>query len=548
MKLRAPIFRLAALFAAAAAAGWWIAENSRPPAEKATPQTGRKTVPPSGKGAAAAKHDRIDEYFAAVWRAGSPSAQSKAAVELAALLPPGDFRQALDRMDALPVPTARDLFAAAILHRWVAFEPKAALEWCRLHDGVLTRDSMRAWAQLDPPAAEAFLARNEVDRERLSSAISGFFDGLARKDPASAFAAAAAHPPWSAYDFHEGFQTLAQSDPDRLLAASAGFSAQIQALARKAAVGALARRDYAKTISWLLTQPNAADLLSAAGGAAPDSASFLSAAAQIPIAERERIISQGALSIGQRDPVGMLRGLASGALSLSPQATKSAADVAWVMLAHLDPQEAIRLSNELNVPAEWKSAGAIARQWAEKDPNAALAWAQSLGPEKIDATTLAEIQAKAAALTWNPSAVERALADIRAGDGRLFGRLPTAQDRATVLDALATSDTGPTSAVADVLGSVAMQFPAEFAAWALRQPESDQRDRHLDIAVSQWSTADPQAAASWITNELPDAQRRKAIGTLLTRWKMNDPDGAKAWFRALPEETRRGVTPPGEDW
>lgn len=169
---------------------------------------------------------------------------------------------------------------------------------------------------------------------------------------------------------------------------------------------------------------------------------------------------------------------------------------------------------------------------------------------EIDAAALDDLKAKVTTTTEDLLPVERSVAEIRSGrfDPAVWSRFSTAEERDALLAALVKPGASSQNAVESTFNAFAANFPGEFAAWALREPESAQRNGHVDSALRQWSIADPQAASTWITNELPDAQRPKAIGTLLTYWKMNDPDGAKAWFRALPEETRRGVTPPVKDW
>ena len=70
----------------------------------------------------------------------------------------------------------------------------------------------------------------------------------------------------------------------------------------------------------------------------------------------------------------------------------------------------------------------------------------------------------------------------------------------------------------------------------------------MNATVRFWANDDPRAAAAWIADQLPPTQQPPAINRLLDSWQSTDPDAAKAWFRALPDDIRKAVKPPANDW
>lgn len=299
MKPRSARLALAAFFLVSTASGWWVAGKLGLAAEKSESTSVRRTVPPSGPAAGA--HTALDDWIATVHGASSPTARCRAAVDLAAAIPPADFRRALERRGDLPAHETRDFFAFAVLHRWLTTDPKAALTWCL----NMTRNGPRGNGRLGPARPEG--GRSLPCRPpALLQCCQRVLRRSGAKGPAAAIAVAAAHGAWRADDLSRGFETLAQADPQRLLDAAPTFSVQAEAVARKEATGVMARRDFSKTLEWARTQPDATDLIHAVARAAPDGLAFLSVVSQAPERERAGLISNDFWGLSKWDAAELL--------------------------------------------------------------------------------------------------------------------------------------------------------------------------------------------------------------------------------------------------
>jgi hypothetical protein len=181
-------------------------------------------------------------------------------------------------------------------------------------------------------------------------------------------------------------------------------------------------------------------------------------------------------------------------------------------------------------------AGTIAAEWAKLDPDAALAWANTLSGRDKGAALNAVIgemaskdpnKAVAVAATLSGDDQTRAyseiaekwgLKDFAAAEAWINSLPAEARDRA----------------MASALESYATTNPEGAAAKVAQMPAGEDRDRAIEDVAGPWARKDPAAAAAWVaqqqTEDIDDA-----IRPVMSSWANTDPAAAQIWISSLPQ-------------
>ncbi|MCP5547840.1 MAG: hypothetical protein H7A50_10755 [Akkermansiaceae bacterium] len=151
---------------------------------------------------------------------------------------------------------------------------------------------------------------------------------------------------------------------------------------------------------------------------------------------------------------------------------------------------------------------ALPGTWAETDPNAALAWADSLPPGKARDT--AEIAVANSAAQDDPAETAKIFED-RIADGKNPG-LPI-----TIANIWAGTD------------------PAAAAEWVTSMEEGPGKTEAAATLATVWAASDIQAAVAW-SQSIGDADmRRQVVSNIGTTWGAIEPEAALDWLGSLPK-------------
>ena len=217
-------------------------------------------------------------------------------------------------------------------------------------------------------------------------------------------------------------------------------------------------------------------------------------------------------------------------------------------LAENDPRAAAEFAGEmLGTPWSGGVIAQLARRWAERDPDAALRWSDSLADAgKSRAAANAIIDALA---TRDPARAAELFA-ARPAEGPVdvsaffSGQqaLPNIARGLLAKGGIAAVD-GFAQKLPEELRQSAMSFalmqwgwsePDALAAWAVKQPENENRALGLGLVVQQMGQRDPQRAASWAESLPPGASRDAALSTAAMQWLLQDSAAARAWIGKTP--------------
>jgi hypothetical protein len=213
--------------AAGLALGWWGAGVLL--GEGAAHPSAATTGPAKPARLAGQSPDPLAAGIARIWAAGDPSAQTAAAVIWARSLAPTDFGRALEAVDRLPAHAAREMAKRAILRRWAAEDPAAALRWSVGHDPALVGPVAAECVRTDPSFVESvFTALSAADAgagyrnaNLVVAAVSQMFQVLATRDREAAMSLLTRPelPPWEGRfsGLRPAFRALASQDPAWML-------------------------------------------------------------------------------------------------------------------------------------------------------------------------------------------------------------------------------------------------------------------------------------------------------------------------------------------
>ena len=594
MQLRAHHLARPLALAALFAAGWW---------------TGRNIGPSHTTTSIASAPDKLSD--ASLSHLTKPTAAEALARfahgdrtlsrrELATLLrsaSAAEIPDILDLVAKLPTRLDRDRFRAALLARWVAFDPTAARSWAEARPVVsdrrtalrevltgmgqsapaqaaawvltadieggdrneVVREIMSGWLALAPAQAEAWLTQI-TDPDLRRSAIDGFISALAEEDPSAAFTQALALP----------------TDRSDYNALSIAARALVERDPTSAAT-VLARIPAGEARNWVAVQ--VVDALSLSD---PKLASEF--ALNIPAGYARNTALNNVMRAMAGDPAAVFTWIES-AFPLGDE-RNLALQNAMGVLADDAPAEAARHLDRLPPDARAMAMQSLLIQWTEKDVAGATAWVKQLPPgsernaaaeqllrtryQSDPAGTVDSLQRdfpdlppdRVAAILSHTVVMSTGAGPVSAflSGEQLLGlltALPSDEARRRFLDsslrqlasvspaaaadllAALPTEHRSESAVRDVASTWADSEPAAAAAWAMALSDITARRDACDSVLECWSRADPDAAFRWACGSTNEQLRTEAIYRIAGNWSVIDPAGAAEWAAHISDAKLR---------
>ncbi len=177
-----------------------------------------------------------------------------------------------------------------------------------------------------------------------------------------------------------------------------------------------------------------------------------------------------------------------------------------------DPAGAARLlsATKLQGAAITSAFYMVANNWGERDPAAALAWAE---------------QQHVSPLGLNPIAGAvsgRRNKDPAAAEAYALSRANTALGK---------------QLIPNIANQIANQDRARATDWASKIPDKDVRNQTYTILAAQLAITDPKSASNWALTLPPDAMAG-AVTTSVSMWARSDPTEAGHWLENLSGSVR----------
>ena len=554
--------------------GWWGAGFFLDGGGASPDAAGSGPAPPPRL--AGQSTDPLAASLAGIWAAGDPSAQTAAAVNWARSLAPSDFRRALEAVDRLPAHTAQDMAKRAILRRWAAADPAAALHWSVGHDPELVGTVAAECIRTDPSLVESvFTALSAADPAALGKngnlvvdAVSQMFNVLATRDREAAMdlLTRSELPAWESRFFalRPALRALAGQDPAWMLERAESLPASDRADVRASVAQALVDSDPVQAIEWARHQPDSRELLKSLLVQPKDMPSLIAGLATLPAADQAFVAKSGVTSWGKVDAKLILDALEAQAPHLSPAAMKGLLRGSIPsLLAAADPGVLANRLLALGIDTEGFSVSNFASTWARQSPDASRAWATALTDETWRASALEAIEEATRPPAEHPvlAPVEEILQDAATGElsapRELLALDPA--DRRRVLDvslerelallrsrALAEKNqpdegTDPFATHEPVLRQIGQRFPSETARWLsdTLSPESTPvLMPALTTTAAHWAMEEPRAAAAWTQSLPPGDARAWAAFNVYEHWRQFDETASQHWWESLPAEER----------
>ena len=212
-------------------------------------------------------------------------------------------------------------------------------------------------------------------------------------------------------------------------------------------------------------------------------------------------------------------------------------------LASQDPQRALEwMSNQGSDMSKngWMGhmlAGTIATEWVRQDPDAALAWANSLPENQRQGALGGALETIAAS---DPNEAARRLLQLDAGEARqkAAGNIANLWAKRAPQEAMEWAMTlegdDRESAMSRALGGWASTEPAEAAAFINDIPAEERTDGQIREVGRKWSEQEPSKAAEWLVSQPDTKGRTDAVGHAVWHWTNEDPAGAADWLLEQP--------------
>ena len=243
---------------------------------------------------------------------------------------------------------------------------------------------------------------------------------------------------------------------------------------------------------------------------------------------------------GEMDPQGALaysQTMGFGGMFARPTILRSWASVDPVNAAkyYSEHPNEFRQMGGRGGPGGESGASLVAAEWAKVDPDAAMAWANSLdGAEKGGA--LVSIVGEVAAT--DPAKAASLAATLEGDDQvRAYGEIAQkwAADDFTAAESWINTLSGDAKdrAMSEALQILARSDPDAAAAKLASLSQGRDRDRAVGIVAGEMAEKDPSAAAAWLgtqeTGDYGDPMRR-----IMTNWTAQDSAGALSFIQAQP--------------
>ncbi len=212
--------------------------------------------------------------------------------------------------------------------------------------------------------------------------------------------------------------------------------------------------------------------------------------------------------------------------------------------ASVDPANAARYYSENPTqfgmgrggPMGQNGASSIAAEWARQDPDAALAWADSLqGREKNDALSavVREVAAKDPA-----KAAEMAAAMDPDARGDAYQAIARQWGASNFSDAESWIRSLPAdqqdAAMAEAIAGLSLENPELAGQKALSMPDGDEREDAISIAAGNWARTNPAEAANWVMGTGSEDAQRRAMRDIMPTWTAQNDAAALEFVTSQP--------------
>lgn len=215
-------------------------------------------------------------------------------------------------------------------------------------------------------------------------------------------------------------------------------------------------------------------------------------------------------------------------------------------MALADPQKALQFvhSRNLNQNALRSAYSTIYQSWASKDPQAALAAAQSLDRADLRQQIYQNIfgqwyqndpEASLAAIDSLPGDRDRARAyqqiiwhlaeDDPAKAETILQRIPIGQERSQM--------------ISNIANQMARNDPQQALEWVERQNDVQGKNWALSNVLSQWARDEPLAALQYAANLPNTSNKENALGSAFNAYIDSEPEAAIQWIQSLDDEFTR---------
>ncbi len=187
-------------------------------------------------------------------------------------------------------------------------------------------------------------------------------------------------------------------------------------------------------------------------------------------------------------------------------------------------------------------AGTIAKEWVRQDPEAALAWAQSL---PLDQRTGAFYGVLGSLATTDPERASTLAAELESTHDRteIMGEIAhywARQSAARALEWARSLEGGEgQNAMTGALRGWAQTEPQAAAEFIDQLPESERSGRHVAAVTNTWARQDPARAALWLDEQRESPGKVEAMGHLIWNWTTVDPEAASTWLANQPQTESR---------
>ena len=212
-------------------------------------------------------------------------------------------------------------------------------------------------------------------------------------------------------------------------------------------------------------------------------------------------------------------------------------------LSSQDPQKALEwMSGQGNDMAKngWMGhalAGTIASEWVRQDPDAALAWANSLPQNQRQGALGGALETIAAS---DPLEAAQRLLELDPGEARekAAGNIANLWAKRAPQEAMEWAMTlegdDRESAMTRALGGWASVEPEQAASFINDIPAEERTGSQVSEVGRRWASQEPSKAAQWLIDQPESRGRTDAVGYAMWHWTNEDPGGAADWILEQP--------------
>ncbi len=491
--------------------------------------------PPSGQPTALALQLRA-------LKAGTPAQQLAAALHLAELETEEEIRDLLGQAHTFPHHAAKDLAVQVLLRRWLDLNAAAALAYADLRHHGHWPGLLAAYGVSHPAEAEAYW-RTIPPGKAKTTAWEGLCDGLIPRHPAEA---------WRLFE-EDGtpsqgrmFRRLAALDVEDTLTRLGRLPPSRQEAARRVIAAELMKRDPARALAWIESQPEKRVLLAEAAAVAYRKDPTKAFAILAGLSDRDRNIALGNMQSRSDYPqfelphagTGQDRAALAAAVVDSPLNNTEKAGLLNRFFWQ-DPARGQAFWEHFDEEAQLARLPTYLYRWSALEKTAAEAWWKGLPPGAL--RTAAETHWQELEATWNQQGkteAGRLLVAIRSGnypreaDSRLTGL--ASGDLSALVSAIPKPDYGR---IAAMIHGVGASNPDVVASWLETTPVTNETLPVIAEFTARWALDDPGAAAGWVCR-LPDGKMAATAAFNIARqYQVYDPEGAQQWMEGLVEKT-----------